>query len=39
MSQKYKEYKRMDLPSVGNEIIDFWKEEQIFEKSVSLRNG
>jgi len=29
----------MDLPSVGNEIIDFWKEEQIFEKSVSLRNG
>ena len=29
----------MDLPAVGNEIIDFWKKEQIFEKSISLRNG
>jgi len=29
----------MDLSSLGNEIGDFWQKEQIFEKSVSLRNG
>jgi isoleucyl-tRNA synthetase len=36
---KFAEYKGLDLPKVSEEILDFWKEKQIFEKSVSTREG
>ncbi len=39
MSAKYKEYQQLDLPGIGNEVLDIWKENQAFEKSVSLREG
>jgi len=39
MSQKYREYQQLNLPSIGQEILAKWTEKQAFEKSVSLRDG
>jgi isoleucyl-tRNA synthetase len=39
MSTKFTEYKGLDLPTVASEVLDFWKKENIFEKSVSAREG
>ena len=39
MSGKFPEYKGLDLPKVAEEILDFWKEYQVFEKSVTSREG
>ena len=39
MGKRFKEYKGLNLPKVGEEILAFWKRENIFEKSVSLRDG
>ncbi|WP_318343713.1 isoleucine--tRNA ligase [Flagellimonas baculiformis] len=36
---KFAEYKGLDLPKVSEEVLDFWKDKQIFEKSVSTREG
>jgi len=36
---KYKEYKKIDFPAFEKEILAFWKENKIFEKSVSNRKG
>mgnify|MGYP001627784714 FL=1 len=37
MSAKFKEYKGLDLPKLADEILDFWKKENIFEQSISIR--
>lgn len=34
---KYKEYKSLNLPQVANEVLDYWKENDVFEKSISSR--
>ena len=39
MSTKFKEYKGLDLPKLGEEILDFWKEQHVFEQSISTREG
>lgn len=39
MYKKFAEYKGLDLPKVSEEILEFWKDNQIFEKSVSTREG
>ena len=39
MSQKYREYQQLNLPSIEQEILAKWAAEQAFEKSVSLREG
>jgi len=39
MSTKFKEYKGLDLPKLGEEILDFWKEQHVFEQSISIREG
>ncbi|MGM8362266.1 isoleucine--tRNA ligase [Flavobacterium sp. ARAG 55.4] len=39
MSTKFTEYKGLDLPTVASEVLDFWKQENIFEKSVTTREG
>lgn len=39
MTNSYPEYKSLDLAGIDKEILQFWKEEQIFEKSVSSRKG
>ncbi|SDL65808.1 isoleucine--tRNA ligase [Kriegella aquimaris] len=36
---KFAEYNGLDLPKVAEEILAYWKENQIFEKSVSTREG
>jgi isoleucyl-tRNA synthetase len=33
----YKEYKQLNLSQTGKEVLDFWKENGIFEKSISSR--
>lgn len=39
MSNKFKEYKGLDLPKLGEEVLDFWKEENIFQESIRIREG
>jgi len=39
MSQRYREYQQLNLPSIEQEILAKWTAEQAFEKSVSLREG
>ncbi|OIQ17664.1 MAG: isoleucine--tRNA ligase [Flavobacterium sp. MedPE-SWcel] len=39
MSNKFTEYKGLDLPTVANEVLEFWKKENVFEKSVTTREG
>ncbi|NNE28268.1 MAG: class I tRNA ligase family protein, partial [Saprospiraceae bacterium] len=34
----YKEYKGLNLPEIDKEILKFWNEEKIFEKSVDQRS-
>ncbi|HLF64571.1 MAG TPA: isoleucine--tRNA ligase [Saprospiraceae bacterium] len=34
---KYPEYKQLDLTAIDREILAFWEEHQIFEKSVDQR--
>ena len=36
---KFAEYKGLDLPVVAEEILKYWKENNIFEKSISIREG
>ncbi|WP_422857994.1 isoleucine--tRNA ligase [Flagellimonas sp. S174] len=36
---KFAEYKGLDLPKVADEVLDFWKDQKIFEKSVSTRES
>ena len=35
----FKEYKGLDLVGVGNDILERWKRNSAFEKSLSLREG
>ncbi|MFC4723096.1 isoleucine--tRNA ligase [Geojedonia litorea] len=39
MSAKFPEYKGLDLPKVAEEILHYWQEQNIFEKSVTTREG
>jgi len=39
MSAKFPEYKGLDLPKVAEDILNYWQENNIFEKSVSTREG
>ena len=36
---KFAEYKGLDLSEIGEEILQFWKSRDIFEKSISSRDG
>ncbi len=36
---KYNEFKELNLAQVASGILEFWKREKIFEKSVSNRDG
>jgi isoleucyl-tRNA synthetase len=37
--KKYNEYKNANLAETGKSILSFWQENNIFEKSVELREG
>jgi isoleucyl-tRNA synthetase len=39
MAPKYKEYKNLNFAQIAGEILDFWKKEKVFEKSVTNREG
>ncbi|WP_322551032.1 isoleucine--tRNA ligase [Flavobacterium psychraquaticum] len=39
MNTKFTEYKGLDLPTVASEVLDFWKKNNIFEQSVTSREG
>ncbi len=39
MSTKFPEYKGLNLPKVAKEVLAYWEENNIFEKSVSTREG
>src|SRR5687767_3790548 len=39
MSVRYREFTGLNLPSIEQEILAVWAEQQAFEKSVSLREG
>jgi isoleucyl-tRNA synthetase len=39
MSVKYNEYKGLNLPQTAEEILAWWEQNQIFEKSMSEREG
>ncbi|NVJ48505.1 MAG: isoleucine--tRNA ligase, partial [Cytophagia bacterium] len=37
--KKYTEYKQPEFAKVGKDILEFWKENKIFEKSVDEKEG
>ena len=37
--KKFNEYKRLDLPALSKEVLEQWEKENLFEKSVSTREG
>jgi len=39
MSTKFAEYKGLDLPTVASEVLKYWKENHIFEQSITSREG
>ncbi len=36
---KYPEYKKLELSQISKDILNYWKENSTFEKSVSTREG
>ena len=38
-TKPFTEYKNLDLPGIGEEVLKFWNSEKIFEKSLSEREG
>jgi isoleucyl-tRNA synthetase len=39
MSQKYPEYKGLNLPNVATAVLEKWQKENVFEQSISTREG
>lgn len=39
MDKKFKEYGKLDLPQVNREVLKEWEEKDIFERSISEREG
>jgi len=35
----FKEYKNLDYAQVADEILKFWQDEKIFQKSINIREG
>jgi isoleucyl-tRNA synthetase len=39
MRQTFREYKGLDLPKIAENVLEFWEENDIFQKSISSRKG
>ena len=39
MNAIFPEHKGLDLPKLAEDLLDYWKEHQVFEQSVSSREG
>ncbi|WP_114747651.1 isoleucine--tRNA ligase [Pleomorphovibrio marinus] len=37
--KKYREFKQVSYPEIGEDILEFWKKDKIFEESVKNRGG
>ncbi|AKP50817.1 isoleucine--tRNA ligase [Cyclobacterium amurskyense] len=37
--KKYQEFKQVDYPKIGEDVLAFWKTNAVFEKSISNREG
>ena len=37
--KKFNEYKKLDLPALSKEVLAQWEKENLFEKSISTREG
>ncbi len=37
--KKYQEYKQVNYPEIGESVLNYWKENEIFEKSIANREG
>jgi isoleucyl-tRNA synthetase len=37
--KKYREFKQLNMPSIEKQMLDAWKNEDIFAKSISTREG
>ena len=37
--KKYPEYKKLNLSQISKDVLQFWKDDQTFEKSMSTRNA
>src|SRR3984957_20208981 len=39
MPGRYKEYEKLDLPAIGQSVLNDWKASHAFQKSIDLREG
>ncbi|MEO8721494.1 MAG: isoleucine--tRNA ligase, partial [Ginsengibacter sp.] len=39
MTQKYREYKKLDLTEIADNVLTLWEKESTFKKSISNREG
>jgi isoleucyl-tRNA synthetase len=39
MGKKYPEYKHLNLPLIADQVLQQWQDRQIFERSISEREG
>jgi isoleucyl-tRNA synthetase len=39
MGQKYNEYSGLNLPNIAAQVLDKWKQNHVFEQSVTAREG
>lgn len=39
MSTRYKEYKELNFAKIASEVLEFWEQNNIFEESISSREG
>lgn len=39
MSRKYEEYQGLNLPNVAQAVLEKWKNERVFEASITTRDG
>ncbi|MFN6037017.1 MAG: isoleucine--tRNA ligase, partial [Bacteroidota bacterium] len=37
--KRYPEYRTLDLPKIGSDILEFWSNNRTFERSISEREG
>ena len=38
MAQLYREFKSLNLPAIADEVLAFWEQEKIFQRSISERS-
>lgn len=39
MEKRYPEYQQLSLTTIANDVLNFWEEEKVFEKSITERDG